>query len=137
MLSARTPNAQNLESWSGRCLGALLMFMIAGLIVACSEPVSLKAITPNTPTNGNGAGEAVLAWDPPASASGLAGYRIYYGTNSGTYLQSPGQGVPVTNGSTYTVTGLQTATTYYFAVTAYDSLNNESGFSNEVSKPIP
>lgn len=132
MLSARTPNAQNLEGRVGRWLGAVLILTIAGLMVACSDPVS---VTGGTAIQ-NGA-EAVLAWDPPVPASGLAGYRVYYGTSSGTYLQPPGQGVPVTNGTTYTVTGLQSATTYYFAVTAYDTLNSESGFSNEVSKTIP
>jgi fibronectin type III domain protein len=134
MLSVHNPNAQNLESWVGRCSGALLILTIAGLMVACGDSVSVSVKGGTAILNG---GEAILAWDPPVSVSGLAGYRVYYGTTSGTYLQLPGEGVPVTNATTYTVTGLQGATTYYFAVTAYDTSNSESGFSNEVFKTIP
>jgi hypothetical protein len=38
--------------------------------------------------------------------------------------------------TTYTVTGLETGTTYFFVVTAYNSSGTESSFSNEVSKTI-
>jgi fibronectin type 3 domain-containing protein len=37
----------------------------------------------------------------------------------------------------YTVTGLQSGQTYYFAVTAVDASGRESPFSNEASKLIP
>jgi hypothetical protein len=74
------------------------------------------------------AGEATLSWDPNAEPT-LAGYKIYYGTTSGTY------GAPLNagNATTFTVTGLGPGT-YYFALTAYDTSGIESGFSNEVSK---
>jgi chitodextrinase len=79
---------------------------------------------------------AILAWDAVAAAN-LSGYRIYYGTAPGTYTQSVGQGVNVGNVTTYTVTGLSSGTRYYFAVTAFDTSNNESVYSNEVFKDIP
>ena len=41
------------------------------------------------------------------------------------------------NATTYTATGLTSGTRYYFVVTAYDTANNESSFSNEVFKDIP
>lgn len=135
MLSAHTPNAQNLESWVARCSGALLILTFAGLMVACGDSVSVKGVKGGTAILMGGT--AILAWDPPVSTSVLAGYRVYYGTAPGKYLQTPGNGVPVTNATTYTVTGLQSATTYYFAVTAYDTSNSESGFSNEVSETFP
>ena len=82
------------------------------------------------------ASNAILSWDPPTTnADGtpltdLAGYNIYYGTTSGSY------GLPVTVGNviTYTVTNLLDTQAYYFAVTAYDTIGNESGYSNEVLK---
>jgi chitodextrinase len=77
-----------------------------------------------------------LAWDPVAAAN-LSGYRVYFGNAPGTYLQPVGQGVSVGNVTTYTVLGLSGATRYYFAVTATDTLNNESVYSNEVFKDIP
>jgi hypothetical protein len=77
-----------------------------------------------------------LAWDS-VTAPNLSGYRIYYGTAPGVYLQPRGQGVNVGNVKTYTITGLSRGIRYYFTATAYDSSNNESVFSNEVFKDIP
>jgi chitodextrinase len=83
------------------------------------------------------ANTATLAWDAVIHP-GLAGYRIYFGTASGTYSQAPGNGVNVaSSATTHTITGLTSGTRYYFTVTAYDALNNESAFSNEVFKDIP
>jgi len=78
----------------------------------------------------------VLTWDT-VTATNLGGYRIYYGTSPGTYLQSKGQGLNVGNVATYTITGLTSGTRYYFSATAYDTSNSESAFSNEVFKDIP
>jgi fibronectin type 3 domain-containing protein len=44
--------------------------------------------------------------------------------------------VTVTAGTNFTATGLQTGKKYYFAVTAIDAAENESQFSNEVSKTV-
>ncbi len=69
-----------------------------------------------------------LAWDPNQEPD-LAGYKLYYGTSSRSYQQN----MDVGNLTQYTLTGLQDGVTYYFAVTAYDTEGNESGYSNEVS----
>jgi fibronectin type 3 domain-containing protein len=104
---------------------------IASLLIACGGPSGSA-----TNATGTTAGTATLAWDA-VTAPSLQGYRVYYGTFSGRYLQSPGQGLPVGNDTTtYQVTGLSTGATYYFAVTAYD-LEGESDYSNEVFKVIP
>lgn len=72
------------------------------------------------------------------STSGdTAGYRVYYGTASGSYAQARGAGLNAGNATRYTATGLVAGRTYYFAVTAYDAAGNESAFSSEVSKSIP
>ena len=84
------------------------------------------------------AGSATLTWDPPTTnADGtpltdLSGYKLYYGTASRSYAQN----VNVGNVTTYTVNNLTDGITYYFAVTAYDTANNESSYSNEVSKAM-
>jgi hypothetical protein len=76
------------------------------------------------------AGDVSLAWDPSISED-VVGYKIYYGNFSGSYHSFR----TVTNRTTYTVTGLADGT-YYFAVTAFDSAGNESGYSNEVSTVV-
>jgi fibronectin type 3 domain-containing protein len=64
----------------------------------------------------------------------VAGYRVYWGSSSGSYSQALGAGINTGSTTSYTVTGLTVGRTYYFAVTAYDAAGNESAFSGEVSK---
>ena len=86
-------------------------------------------LTVNAPATSS----ATLAWGAN-SESDLAGYNVYRSTASGTY------GAPIAtlqgNVTSYVATGLQSGTTYFFVVTAYDSAGNESPYSNEVSKSI-
>ncbi len=71
------------------------------------------------------AGSIGLAWD---SASGAAGYRVHYGTNSGAYTSS----IDVGNVTDIVFSGPADCTTSYFAVTAYNAAG-QSGYSNEVA----
>jgi hypothetical protein len=74
-----------------------------------------------------------LAW-APNNEPDLAGYKVYYGTASRTY----GPPINVANVTTYTLTNLTPGKKYFIAVTAYDTSNTESGYSNEVAKePAP
>ena len=80
--------------------------------------------------------EVKLGWDANTE-SDLAGYKLYYGTAPGVYGTPIDLGMitPVNGECLYTTTlNLQTGTTYYFAVTAYDNENPslESGYSNEI-----
>jgi fibronectin type 3 domain-containing protein len=85
-------------------------------------------------TCASGGNSATLTWDAIADPD-LAGYRVYYGTAPGTYIQARGGGDPVAaNVTTHTVTGLASGTTHYFAITAYGNNQRESDFSNEVCK---
>jgi hypothetical protein len=71
--------------------------------------------------------EVGLAWDANTEPD-LAGYKIYYGTASGSYSQS----IDVGNTTQHTLTGLDEGVTYYLAATAYDTDNNESAYSVEL-----
>ena len=66
----------------------------------------------------------------------MAGYRVYYGTVSGTYLQARGSGIATGNQTSYVLNGLPKGYLYYFAVTAFDASGNESDFSTEASKLV-
>jgi len=74
-----------------------------------------------------------LQWLPPTYGA-PSGYRVYFGTASHAYNQSYGSGLSAGNQTSYTVSGLQSGQTYYFAVTAIDAAGNESSYSSEVSK---
>jgi hypothetical protein len=62
----------------------------------------------------------------------LAGYRVYYGNTAPRVYGTP---TDVGNSTSYTVRNLPNGT-YFFAVTAYDLSNNESGYSNEATKTL-
>ncbi len=78
-------------------------------------------------------GSVTLSWLANTETD-LAGYKIYRGTTSGSY------GSPIAvigkDATSYTVSALQSGTTYFFVITAYNNLGNESSYSNEVSKSI-
>jgi hypothetical protein len=90
------------------------------------------------------AAEVTLAWDANTEPD-LAGYKIYYDTSSGP----PYCGTEADQGTSsiivlvedlddpdfpeYTITGLGEKDDYYFAVTAFDNENSESGYSNEAT----
>ncbi|MGD9834168.1 MAG: fibronectin type III domain-containing protein [Piscinibacter sp.] len=76
-----------------------------------------------------------MSWNRSNSAD-TVGYRVYYGTSSGSYVQARGSGVDAGASTSFTASGLVSGRTYYFAVTAYDAAGNESGFSAEVSKVV-
>ncbi len=69
-----------------------------------------------------------LLWDSNPRSDEVAGYRVYFGTESRNYSGS----VTVGNATSGTVPGLTTGTAYFFAVTAFDASGLESGFSAEV-----
>ena len=84
------------------------------------------------------AAQVQLTWDAPLQANGtpvpnLAGYKLYYGSQSGQYQTM----IPVGMTTTYTVTNLSAGQTSYFAVKAYNTTGTESSFSNEVRVTAP
>jgi fibronectin type 3 domain-containing protein len=73
-------------------------------------------------------GTITLAWDANTE-SDLAGYKIYYGIESGKY----GEPLDVGKVTEKTIPGFIDGETYYFAATAYDDQNNESAYSEELT----
>ncbi len=126
MARAHTTHEGDCSSPARRCSSACCYLAIVSLLVACGGRVDTECVTGPSP--------AVLAWDTVV-APNLSGYRIYYGTAPGTYLQSFDV---VSSDTTVTVMALSSGTTYYFAATAYDMSfpANESVLSNEVCKKI-
>lgn len=107
----------------------------AAITVTASGATNSPRIIPVTLTLSSGTvnQSATLTWNPNGE-SDLAGYKVYRATASGGY------GAPIAtlqgNVTSFTATGLQNGTTYFFVITAYDNAGNESGWSNEVSKSI-
>lgn len=71
------------------------------------------------------AGQIQLAWD---AVPGATGYRVYYGTQSGSYTSN----VTVSTTAT-TLSGLQNCQTWYVAVKAFNSAGESADFSNELA----
>lgn len=74
------------------------------------------------------AGQVSLAWD---AVTGATGYRLYYGTASGSYASN----VDAKTATSHTVANLTDGTRYYFSVRAYNSTTT-SGYSNEINTVV-
>jgi hypothetical protein len=72
--------------------------------------------------------EITLSWDGN-SETDIAGYKIYYGNRSRHY----GHSINVGNVAEHAFIPLSGIGTLYLAVTAYDTVGNESGYSEEVT----
>ena len=99
-------------------LGRLLAAIASLLIVSLSLCHAAQSCT--------------LAWNASSDPS-VAGYELRYGTSSG----NPSQSIDVLKTTTFTVSNLNDATTYYFVVAAYNAAKVESQPSNEVSYTTP
>ena len=84
------------------------------------------------PSQAQTTASVTLAWNPSLS-SGIAGYRLHYGTSSGTHPNI----LNVGNTTTATVSSLTVGHRYYFVATAYNTAGLESPPSNEVSVSFP
>ena len=120
-----------------------LNFVLPLIIIFFSAFFLLCSVTPSPIY----AMDVTLSWEANTEAD-LAGYRIYYKTANpdapynGTGAAEGNSPVdfPIelidTNVPIFTFTNLSDTQVYYFAVTAYDTSNLESEYSNEVSTCI-
>jgi hypothetical protein len=92
----------------------LLSFQVCSPQICNAFDIELKWSAPTTNTDGT-------------KLSNLAGYELHFGEKSSDYSQY----AQVTNTS-YKITQLDDAKTYYFAVLAYNSAGVKSSFSNEL-----
>jgi hypothetical protein len=81
--------------------------------------------------------DVTFGWNANAE-SDLAGYRLYEGITPGNYIQV--YDIPVSDltdpaDPEYTITVPKNI--YYWALTAYDTSGNESGYSDEVDSVKP
>ena len=93
----------------------LLSFAVLA-VLACSTPLAAQTLAWNANTESN-----------------IAGYRIQYGTVSG----SPSTTIDAGNVTSRAITGLTAGTTYYFRVVAYNTSGQASSPSAQVSYTVP
>jgi len=113
----------------------------SGIVISVSDgqaTTSLPAF--NLTVAAQTTGSATLTWVAPTvntdgtPLTDLAGYFVRYGTAAGTYTTNLRLADPTLG--TYIVQNLPSGT-YFFTVAAFDTSDNVSANSNEVSKTIP
>lgn len=106
------------------------------LIPDITPPAAPKALVAKP---GNKGGKVILTWNPN-SESDLAGYKIYYSSDSsgfsGTGANEGPSPIIVSTIDTFTVSGLTGGKKYRFAVSAFDLSTNESILSSEASTVV-
>ena len=132
-LLSGTPTANNAGTYSNIVITAYDGYSKAvlpafSILVQRAGTNPVVSTSPGSGTTTVATGSATVSWIPPTQNSSgrvltdLAGYRIYYGTTP-----ELGQSVTLANAglTRYVFTGL-TQTTWYFAMTAYDTAGRES-----------
>ena len=108
-------------------------------IVLCLALVQMMIVVLALPTVGFAAA-VLLNWDPSPDAD-LAGYNVYYQAGSsalpfsGTGATEGNAPINAANTTSTTVAGLDPGSSYYFAVTAYNTAGVESVYSNVIEIP--
>ena len=120
------------------------LLLLAGNLTACGPAVQTSSNSATTSgASGSSAntpaGSAMLSWNAPTEnidgtpVTDLAGYHVHFGTSAAALTETIDvSGAASTN---YVVNGLSSGT-YYFAVSAYNSLGFEGAFSNIVTKTL-
>jgi len=111
-----SPDRREKQGSGHKGLGAVLfcLIVVIGSVLLTHAPACAAQLS--------------FIWDP-SEDSDVTGYKVYYGTQSGTYTEVVDAG----NNTSCTIPDLVVGATYYFAVTAYDSYGYESAYSNEVA----
>ena len=108
------------------------VFLAVMFLIALSGMASAATLTWNAPTT-NTDGSAL---------TNLAGFKIHYGTATATYNQPTititlaQAACTVATPPVCTYNALVPDGTWFFVVTAYNTANTESPYSNEVSKVV-
>lgn len=102
------------------------VFFLMGILISFS-----LLLIPLSVQNVHGA-DVTLAWDPNPEAN-LKGYKVYYGSASGSYSLMVDAG----NRTSLTISGLEEGKIYYFTATAYGAAGEESCMSDEIQYDAP
>lgn len=103
--------------------------MLAAMLSGCGATSSSSTsanITPGAPHS------VTLSWQPSTS-SNVVGYNVYRGNQSGSY----GLLVSMNSTTSYVDPAVQSGNTYYYVVTAVDSVGSESTYSNQAQAVVP
>ena len=101
----------------------IILFFFFFVTLVFLSPLTVRSVL---------AADVTLEWDPNSEPD-IAGYKIYYGLESGNYTTT----INVGNFTTCVISDLDSGQTYYFAATAYNNDGYESDYSNEVSYTVP
>ena len=108
--------------------------------LASTVVLVLSLIAGTLPAAGATNGTLTVLWDANTTDADLNGYRVYLSTDVSLFSLTPAAARPLAttrtvsaSTTTTTFTPLDTASTYYVAVTSYDISGNESIFSNVTS----
>lgn len=122
-------------------LTTLLLALVTSLILTACGGGSSSGSADVRDSSIVTSGSASLSWIAPSTRADssylaladLQGYRVYYGTSASNLALL----VDINdNGMTEYATDSLPSGNYYFAVTAYDSDGNESGYSNIINKDV-
>jgi len=133
-------------NWLKNTIGAIIIVPLFAALAGCGGGITDLSSTGGTGggTGGGGGGGASLSatvnWAPVTTnldgspVTELAGYRVLYGTESGSYSTTVDIADPAAANAV--ISGLEANTTYYFVVAAYDTSGNQSPYSNEGIKNL-
>jgi hypothetical protein len=129
-------DSRNISGFAG---GDYLIWNISGhvkiqvVLTGGGNAVVSGAFLDTLRSTGNGAaGEIVLSWSASASTA-TSGYNIYRSNAS----RSGYARINSISGLSYTDATVESGQTYYYVVTAVDSIGDESTFSNEIQANVP
>ena len=129
------------EKWvEGMEIAIILKMFHIFYIVRCAWAkifIGVSIVIAATVASGSGGQRVELGWDAPTDSE-VVGYRLKYGTASGSYDQE----VNVTGVTVGTAENLAAGTPYYFVVTSYNQDMAESLPSEELvvttgANPLP
>jgi fibronectin type 3 domain-containing protein len=120
---------KNGSQWFDSFLFFLMVLFAALAQLGCAGSSGVGVQPPQQPTTYT----VKLEWIE--STSPVIGYNVYRGTESGGPYVSLSSSL--VTGTQYEDSNVQPGQTYYYVVTAVDSSNVESTYSNQASATIP